>query len=74
MADNTEDVRTKIPPDEYRLLTALAQSEREEVSVLARRIILDFLSRERRKHKLIAFALQSEGDAGHTGAYGGKPV
>lgn len=72
MSDNTEDVRTKIPPEEYNFLRAWALGEGEEVSVLARRIILDRLSTERRKHRLIADAIKSEVSVGHTGAYGGK--
>jgi len=72
MSDNTEDVRTKISPEEYAFLKAWALGENEEVSVLARRIILDRLSSERRKHRLIADAIKCEVGVGHTGAYGGK--
>jgi hypothetical protein len=54
MSENTEDVRTKITPEEHEFLSAVALGSREEMASILRRLIREFLDAKRHEYTVAA--------------------
>jgi hypothetical protein len=67
MSDFTEDVRTKISPEDHRLLQAVSIATGEGINEIARRLLHEFCLAERRRHTVIAGLLRGEGVVGRGG-------
>lgn len=67
MSNNVEDVRTKVSPEDHRILQAVSLATGEGINEIARRLLHEFCLEERRRHSVIAGMLRGEGDVGSAG-------
>lgn len=63
MAENTEDVRTKITPEEHEFFSVVALGSREEIASILRRLIREFLDAKRHEYTVAARIAQAKGIA-----------
>ena len=66
MSDNTEDVRTKITPEEHEFLSAVALGSREEIASIMRRLIREFLDAKRHEYTIAARFGKAQGICGES--------
>lgn len=59
--DLTEDVRTKLTPQEHEFLSLVALGSQEEVASILRRLIRDFLAAKRHEYTVASRFLKAEG-------------
>ena len=67
MSDHTEDVRTKVSPEDHRILLAVSMATGEGINEIARRLLHEFCVLERRRFRLVAGVLRGEGTEGSAG-------
>lgn len=66
MSDNTEDVRTKISPEDHAFLSAVALGSREEIASIVRRLIREFLEAKRHEYTVAARFATAKGITGES--------
>lgn len=66
MTDRDEfmDAKARIPPDEHRLLSAIAAATDQSINEIVSGLIHQYLQAEIRKHNMIASAMRVEGTDG----------
>jgi hypothetical protein len=67
MSDHTEDVRTKVSPEDHRVLQAISIATGEGINEITRRLLHDYCLSELRRHNVIAGLLKCEGGVGSAG-------
>ena len=66
MSNNTEDVRSKLTPEDHAALMVVALASGEEVASIVRRLILEFLAGKRREYTVAARLMQAKGITGES--------